>query len=143
MIWHTNTFGVKWIIWVRHYSIVSLKERLLFSFIWISHKQNSSFMISVILDTNLIKNVLLPWQNGKYKFATNLLLSASAASGPGIVIAILDGEATLYFLTNGLHILILTNISKIVFAKTLITGDIGGGKKLKNEILIKIQMKFS
>jgi len=41
---------------------------------------------------------------------TNLRLSASAASAPGIVIVILDGEATLYFLTNGLHNLIVTNI---------------------------------
>jgi hypothetical protein len=63
---------------------------------------------------------------------TNLRLSSSAASGPGIVIVILDDEATLYFLTNGLHNLIFTNISKIVFANTLMTGDIGGGKKLKD-----------
>ncbi len=62
---------------------------------------------------------------------TNLRRSASAASAPGIVIVILDDEATLYFLTNGLHNLILTNISNIVLAKTLMTGDIGGGKKLK------------
>jgi hypothetical protein len=70
--------------------------------------------------------------SNKKKTFTNLRLSASAASGPGIVIVILDGEATLYFLINGLHNLILTNISNIVFAKTLIIGEIGDGKKLEN-----------
>ena len=59
--------------------------------------------------------------------------SASAASGPGIVMVILDGEATLYFFTNGLQIFNLTNISKIVLAKTLIIGAIGDGKKLAKE----------
>jgi hypothetical protein len=42
----------------------------------------------------------------RQKSFTYLRLSASAASGPGIVIVILDGEATLYFFTNGLHNLI-------------------------------------
>ncbi len=42
-----------------------------------------------------------------------------------------EGAATLYFLTNGLHNFSLTNNSKLVFAKTLITGEIGGGKKLE------------
>jgi hypothetical protein len=66
------------------------------------------------------------------KFLTNLRRSASAASAPGIVIVTLDDEAALYFLTNGLHNFNLTNNSKIVFAKILIIGAIGGGKKLKN-----------
>jgi hypothetical protein len=64
-------------------------------------------------------------------FCSNLRLSASAASGPGIVIVILDGDPTLYFLTYGLHNLILTSISNIVLAKTLIIGEIGDGKKLE------------
>lgn len=79
------------------------------------------------------------------KSLTNLRRSASAASAPGIVIVIFDDEATLYFLTYGLHNLILTNISKIVFAKTLMIGDIGGGKKLKKNIrtfLIQLNQIF-
>jgi hypothetical protein len=68
---------------------------------------------------------------------TNLRLSASAASGPGIVIVILDGAATLYFLINGLHNFIFTSNSKIVLAKTLIIGEIIDGKKLNNSSLIK------
>lgn len=69
----------------------------------------------------------MPWE----EFSFYLRRSASAASGPGMVIVILDGAATLYFFTNGLHSLIFTNISKIVFAKTLITGEIIEGKKLE------------
>jgi hypothetical protein len=68
----------------------------------------------------------------KKSLFTNLRLSASAASGPGIVIVIPDGAATLYFLIYGLHNFIFTNISKIVLAKTLIIGAIIDGKKLKN-----------
>jgi hypothetical protein len=66
--------------------------------------------------------------------STNLRRSASAASGPGMVIVILDDEATLYFLANGLHSLILTNNSKIVLAKILIIGEMIDGKKLKEFI---------
>jgi uncharacterized protein involved in copper resistance len=62
--------------------------------------------------------------------STNLRRSASAVSGPGIVIVIFDDEATLYFLTNGLHSLIFTSNSKIVLAKRLIIGAIIDGKKL-------------
>ena len=65
------------------------------------------------------------------KLSLYLRRSASAASGPGMVIVILDGAATLYFFTNGLHNLIFTNNSKVVFAKTLITGEIIEGKKLE------------
>lgn len=62
---------------------------------------------------------------------TNLRLSASAASGPGIVIVRPDDEATLYFFTNGLHNFNWTNMPKIVLANILIIGAIGEGKKLK------------
>ena len=46
---------------------------------------------------------------------------------------ILDGEATLYFFTNGLQMFSLTKISKIVLAKTLMIGAMGDGKKLAKE----------
>lgn len=62
---------------------------------------------------------------------SNLRRSVSAASAPGIVIVRLDVEPTLYFFTKGLHNLIFTKISNIVLAKTLTTGEIGGGKKLQ------------
>jgi hypothetical protein len=61
---------------------------------------------------------------------TNLRRSASAASGPGIVIVIIGVDDTLCFLMKGLHSFILTNISNIVLAKTLMIGAIGDGKKL-------------
>lgn len=55
----------------------------------------------------------------------------------------LDVEATLYFFTKGLHNLILTKISNIVLAKTLTTGEIGGGKKLQeNSRSIDIEILF-
>ena len=62
---------------------------------------------------------------------SNLRRSLSAASAPGIVIVRLDVEPTLYFFSKGLHNLIFTKISNIVLAKTLTTGEMGGGKKLQ------------
>lgn len=74
------------------------------------------------------------------KASTHLRRSSSAASGPGMVIVILDGAATLYFFANGLHTLIFTSNSKMVLAKTLITGEIIDGKKLEKLELTKEQL---
>lgn len=83
--------------------------------------------------------------NIRENLLTNLRRSESALSAPGIVMVRLDVEPTLYFLTKGLHNLILTKISKIVLANTLTTGEIGGGKKLKfnSKSIQQISQSFS